>query len=57
MASGWIFWTAKTEAVKGSDNSWDLGLLIEHNVFPQPFNQRLYKGCRAKPPTDCLVVE
>jgi glucan 1,3-beta-glucosidase len=45
MASGWIFWTAKTEATPGSDNSWDMGLLIEHGIFPQPFDDRISGGC------------
>jgi glucan 1,3-beta-glucosidase len=41
-SNGWIFWTAKTEVVPGNDNAWDMGLLIDNGVFPQPLTDRLF---------------
>jgi glucan 1,3-beta-glucosidase len=52
MSEGWIFWTAKTEGHVGLDAAWDMKLLIDHGVFPQPFEHRLFtSGCnhQAKP--------
>lgn len=50
IANGWMFWTAKTEPVAGSDSSWDMGQLVEHGVFPQPFNERKFNGCNVVHP-------
>jgi glucan 1,3-beta-glucosidase len=55
MSRGWIYWTAKTERHEGLDAVWDMKLLIDHGVFPQPFTDRKYtSGCAnlVKPP-DC----
>ncbi|CAB50968.1 Glucan 1,3-beta-glucosidase I/II [Schizosaccharomyces pombe] len=39
--AGWIYWTAKTG---GPSPTWDMGLLIEYGVFPQPFTDRQYSS-------------
>jgi glucan 1,3-beta-glucosidase len=40
MASGWIFWTWKTE----SSPEWDMKALLANDVFPQPLTSRKYPG-------------
>lgn len=40
MASGWIFWTWKTE----SSPEWDMQALLANGVFPQPLTSRKYPG-------------
>jgi glucan 1,3-beta-glucosidase len=42
-ASGWIFWTWKTEGAPG----WDLGDLLSNGVFPNPVTSR---KCKYLPP-------
>jgi len=39
-ASGWIFWTWKTEGAPG----WDLGDLLANGLFPQPLDARNFPG-------------
>lgn len=36
--NGWIFWTYKTEG----SVEWDVRILIENNLFPQPLDDRWY---------------
>ncbi|CDK28300.1 unnamed protein product [Kuraishia capsulata CBS 1993] len=38
MISGWVFWCYKTE----NAIEWDLSKLIEHDLFPQPLDKRVY---------------
>ncbi|EUC34116.1 glycoside hydrolase family 5 protein [Bipolaris zeicola 26-R-13] len=40
MASGWIFWTWKTE----SSPEWDMKALLANGVFPQPLTSRKFPG-------------
>ncbi|KAF2872875.1 glycoside hydrolase superfamily [Massariosphaeria phaeospora] len=39
-ASGWIFWTWKTEGAP----EWDMQDLLANGLFPQPLNSRKYPG-------------
>ncbi|KLJ12618.1 glucan 1,3-beta-glucosidase [Blastomyces silverae] len=41
-SSGWFFWTWKTE---GSPE-WDMQDLLSAGLFPQPFTDRKYGGCK-----------
>lgn len=41
-ATGWVFWTWKTEGAPG----WDMRDLLAHGVFPQPLTDR---RCRPNP--------
>ena len=40
QASGWVWWTWKTE----SSPEWDMQALIAGGLFPQPLNDRQYPG-------------
>ena len=43
MTGGWIMWCYKTE----DSIEWDVEKLIQHNLFPQPINDRKYPNqCR-----------
>jgi len=40
MATGWIFWTWKTEGAP----EWDMQALLAEGIFPQPLTHRNYPG-------------
>lgn len=42
LGAGWFFWTWKTEGSPG----WDMQDLLSAGLFPQPFTNRKYGGCK-----------
>ncbi|EPY53761.1 glucan 1,3-beta-glucosidase I/II [Schizosaccharomyces cryophilus OY26] len=39
--AGWFYWTAKTG---GQSATWDMGILVENGIFPQPLTDRKFSS-------------